>query len=598
MLMAKFAAFIARKAKFMPDVHVDNLSFAYPNSSQAILRSINLTIPEGEFVLLAGPSGCGKSTLALLLAGLIPSRISGHLRGSVYYGDKHISAMEIQEVAQYIGMVFQNPEEQLIHLDVESEVAFGPENLALSRAEIALRVKEALISTGMEQQRELEIFALSGGQKQRVAISAALAMRSRVLVLDEPTSDLDPVGTQEVLAVLKQLNKQYKMTIVLVEHKIDEIIPWVDRVLLMDRGRIIVDALPRQAFLDSDCWHKLGVAVPHMVQVAQALPAVFGSTIPLSVDEVYDALHGTSYEQTIRRRNAELMKSMVNDQTAVQPDAFTAVQSILSWEHVDLAYGTKQVLRDIDLEIKPHEWVAVVGPNGSGKTSLASLAMGFQAPTRGIMRHRDKIVKTGQISRQAQSTAYLFQAADSMLFTATVEQEFLFGVKHQRKKQATLPFTIDQLLDVTDLKTYRQANPFHLSHGQRKRLAIGALLARFPDMIILDEPTTGQDEGHARAFLQFLQELREHHKFTYMMITHHMQAVAQYATRMIVLKDGHIAMDDAPARVFARTDELAECGILSPPIAQLQARLCEGQAVQVDLSVESFLQALQTVEVM
>ena len=580
----------------MPDVHVDHLSFAYPGSSRPVLRSINLTIPEGEFVLLAGPSGCGKSTLALLLAGLIPSRISGRLKGAIYYDAKNISTMDIHEVSQQIGMVFQNPEEQLIHLDVESEVAFGPENLALPRAEIAQRVTEALTSTGMEPLRKLEIFALSGGQKQRIAISATLAMRSRVLVLDEPTSDLDPIGTQEVLTVLKQLNKRYRMTIVLVEHKIDEIIPWVDRVLLMDQGRIIVDAAPRQAFDDAQRWHTLGVAVPQMVQLAQALPDVFQSMTPLSVEEAYNALHGTCYARALKQQSAALQNG-ISKQTSMLTRSSTTAQDILSWEHVGLAYGAKQVLQDIHLQIHPQEWVAVIGPNGSGKTSLASLAMGFQAPTRGIIRHRDRIVKTGQISRQAESTAYLFQSADTMLFTVTVEQELLFGVKYQRKKQATPPFTVEQLLDITDLKAYRQSNPFHLSHGQRKRLAIGALLTRYPDMLILDEPTTGQDEGHARAFLQFLQGLRERSNFTYMMITHHMEAAAQYATRIVVLNDGPIVMDDTPARVFAHPAELAECGIIPPPIAQLYVKLCDGRATQVDLHIQSFLHSLQAIEV-
>src|SRR5579885_1740036 len=248
----------------MPDVRIHNVSFSYAGSSQSVLQAINLTIPEGEFVLLAGPSGCGKSTLALAVAGLIPSRIAGHLQGGIYFGERNVSAMNIHEVSQHIGMVFQNPEEQLIHLDVESEVAFGPENLALPRAEIAQRVSESLAFTGMQTWRKQEIFALSGGQKQRVAISATLAMRPGVLVLDEPTSDLDPVGTQEVLQVLRTLNKQYGMTIVLVEHKVDEVIAWVDRVLLMDQGLSVVDAPPRNAFDDIQLWHNLGVSVPQM----------------------------------------------------------------------------------------------------------------------------------------------------------------------------------------------------------------------------------------------------------------------------------------------------------------------------------------------
>src|SRR5882724_3806623 len=174
----------------MPDIRVDNLSFTYPGASSPALKKISLSVPQGEFLLLAGPSGCGKSTLALALAGLIPTRISGSLRGKIYFGDKDTRTLDIHEIAQSIGMVFQNPDEQLIHLDVEAEVAFGPENLALPRTEIAHRVEASLHYTGMDQFRKQEIFALSGGQKQRIAIAATLAMQSRVLVLDVPTSDL------------------------------------------------------------------------------------------------------------------------------------------------------------------------------------------------------------------------------------------------------------------------------------------------------------------------------------------------------------------------------------------------------------------------
>ena len=224
--------------------------------------------------------------------------------------------------------------------------------------------------------------------------------------------------------------------------------------------------------------------------------------------------------------------------------------------------------------------------------------MGFQAPTSGTIRFRERVIKPGNISRQAESTAYLFQAADNMLFGSTVEKEFLFGVKHRRKDQvdsATMA-TLDQLIQMVDLANDRQSNPFHLSHGQRKRLAIAVLLMRHPEVLILDEPTTGQDEGHARTFLQFLRLLHEHEQFTYMMITHHMQAVAQYASRVVVLNDGRIFMDGAPDVVFARRNELALCGILPPPSAELHARLCEDQVSRVALNVPDLVRMLRSAE--
>lgn len=573
----------------MPDIRIDKVTFAYAGSSEPVLRAIDLVIHEGEFVLVTGPSGCGKTTLALALAGLIPSRIGGHMRGSVYLGANNISTMHVHEVSQQIGIVFQNPDNQLVQLTVEEEVAFGPENLALPSDEIVQRLEQALVYTGSERLRNEQIFALSGGQKQRIAISATLAMRPRVLVLDEPTSDLDPVGTQEVLNVLHMLNKQYGMTIVLVEHKVDEVIAWVDRVLLMDEGRIVVDDTPRNAFENVQLWTSLGVSIPQMVLLARSLPEIFQGSTPISVDEAFDGLHGTPYARTLLQRNEQ----------SIDVRTSHSASPILSWESVDLSYGQKQVLRDINLTILPEEWVAIIGPNGSGKTSLASLAMGFQAPTGGTIRYKGNEVRAGNISRQAASMTYLFQAADNMLFGATVEKEFLFGIKHGRKGQidADTALTINRLMKTVDLVNYRHTNPFHLSHGQRKRLAVGVLLTRHPDVVILDEPTTGQDEGHIRALLQFLQQLRENERFTYVMITHHMGVVARYASRVVVLRDGHVFMDDAPAVVFARRNELISCGILPPPVAQLHARLCDDRAGEVALNVQDFLRILRSMEV-
>jgi energy-coupling factor transport system ATP-binding protein len=268
---------------------------------------------------------------------------------------------------------------------------------------------------------------------------------------------------------------------------------------------------------------------------------------------------------------------------------------VLSWKNVHLAYGEKTVLKDVSLDVQEQEWVALVGANGAGKTSLASLAMGFQAPTSGTVRYQGQPVKPGNISRQAEKMAYLFQSADKMLFTPTVEQELLFGLKHQRKRRSNVPYDIDQLLEVIDLVAARKENPFHLSHGQRKRLAIGALLAHYPRVLILDEPTTGQDLGHAEAFLEFLQQLREKEQLTYLMITHNMESVAHYATRMIVLNDAQIVLDGPPSEVFAHVGDLTSFGILPPSIARLHARLCNNQIGKVVLSVNDFIQASQPI---
>jgi energy-coupling factor transport system ATP-binding protein len=561
----------------MTTVRIDNLAFAYAGATQPTLRNVNLTIQPGEVVLLTGPSGCGKSTLALALGGLIPTRISGAMRSGIYLDAVNLAPLKIHEIAQHIGIVFQNPDNQIVNLSVEEEVAFGPENLMLPADEIERRVVGALRATGMLALRHEQIFALSGGQKQRAVIAAALAMQPEVLVLDEPTSDLDPVGTQEVLQVLRDLSRSGEMTIILIEHKIDEVFAWVDRVLLMDQGSIVIDAPPTRAFAESARWHVLGVAVPQFLQVAEALPDVFAGATPLTLDQMVGALAHSEY--------ANSLQTHTNAPIVVPP----TLLPVMSWRNIDLVYDEHQVVFDVSMDVYPQEWVALIGANGSGKTSLASLVMGFQSPTRGSLAVDGRPVRAGNISRQARSTAYLFQNADTMLFAGTVENELRFGLRYRPGKPRDEEFDIDQVLKITDLMAHRTTNPFHLSHGQRKRLAIGALLTRRPAVVILDEPTTGQDEQHARTFMRFLEGVRASHSLTYLMITHDMRTVATYASRVVVLRDGRLVINGPPATVFARRAELAEYGILPPPMAQLHARLCEDRAVAVAVTVPEFL---------
>ena len=562
------------------DIHIDNLSFRYPGDKQGALNDIKLDIPTGQFVLLAGPSGCGKSTLGLVMSSLIPSRISGKITGEVYLGKHNLPKMELHEASQLVGMVFQNPDNQLINYNVEMEIAFGPENLNLDSDEISSRINQALHFTGADKFRKAPITTLSGGQKQRVAIAAALAMKQKVLILDEPTSALDPKGTQEVLQVLRRLNKELGMTIILIEHKIDEVIKWVDRVLLMEKGRIVVDESTRYAFRDIELWNRLGVSVPEIVQISHALPDAFAGEVALTVEEAADALIGTRY-------SAALIDSLLTKKERMQKGNI-----MLKWKDVNLSYDENSVLKGANLEVYENEWVSLVGSNGSGKTSLAALPMGFNAPTAGEIFCCGKPVKYGNISKQAEHVGYLFQSADHMLFTDTVEKEIAFGRIYGNRKNGNNTYTELQLAELIDLSNRLKTNPYKLSLGQRQRLALIALLSSNPKALILDEPTTGQDEGHARAFLEFLDNIRRSQNLTYLMITHDMRAVAKYTDRVVVLDEGHLILNDRPERVFAQVDRLKECQVIPPPVAYLHWLLTDKTAAEVTLNVSDFINAV------
>ncbi len=571
----------------MPDLVVADLTFRYPGAPGPALTGVSLTIAPGEFLLVAGPSGCGKSTLALALAGLVPGRVRGHLSGAVHLGGAALASWEPQRVAQQVGIVFQDPSSQLVTPTVEAEVAFGPENLALPREQISRRVEDALTATGTAHLRSATTASLSGGEKQRVAIAATLAMRPGVLILDEPCSDLDPRGAQDVLRVLRALNRKQQMTVVLVEHRIDEVVPWVDRVVLLDRGRVVLDRPTRAAFTDPRRWDDLGVAVPEMVRLGQALPRYFPGAVPLSVEDAYQGLAGTPAAAAL---TAAAQRSRV---------AGTAVDTgppILSWAKVSVRYDDRSVLTEVDLAAHRGEWLAVAGPNGSGKTSLMELAMGFRGPSAGTVTLNGDRVDPADVSRQARQVGYLFQSADTMLFTASVLKELQFGLRRRRRgggRRSPIPEgRIGELLDLTGLTDRADADPFALSAGQRERLAIAALLVDLPQALILDEPTTGQDEAHARAILTFLDGLRRATRLTYVMVTHDMRVVARYATRLAVLAGGRIVADGPPAEVFAHPDRLAAAQLVAPPAADLHARLVPEGVARVSLTVEELVRAL------
>ncbi|QQE78209.1 ABC transporter ATP-binding protein [Alicyclobacillus sp. SO9] len=575
----------------MADIEVQDMTIRYAGAAMPAIDGVNLSIPKGQFVLLSGPSGCGKSTLGLALAGFIPSRIPARTEGSIRVCGEKVEGAEIHDVARRVGFVFQNPDTQLVHLDVESEIVFGPENLGVSRTDIHRRLQAAVSSTDTASLLHRHIEELSGGQRQRVAIAATLAMQSQVLILDEPTSDLDPVGTYEVLQALRRLNEEQGITIVLIEHKIEEVIGFVQRVILMDAGQIVLDAPSNQAFADIELWDNLGVTVPDIVRLAHTIPALFPNGVPLTVDDAYTAMVGHPAVKGLR-----VTQDVIPPEIAKRLRAGAAKDmpkdSAVGFRQAGLAYREKLVLRDIDFHVERGEWVALVGANGSGKTSLAALAMGFVGATQGHVECFGQPVRAGKISRQAAKISFLFQAADKMLFSRTVRQELLFGNVRVKRKGEVLGLPGQSALaaaELMDLTPYLDREPFQLSHGQRKRLALASLLTKHPQLIILDEPTTGQDEKHANEFLHYLERLRETKSTGFFMITHDMRVASRYATRIAVLADGQILDTGAPEYVFTQSESLAAAKVIPPAIAELHLRLLGGSANWVATSVDDFL---------
>ena len=469
-------------------IKVQDLSVFYGDTP--ILHNIDLEIRRGEFVLVSGPSGCGKSTLAYALGGLIPHSIPAQMTGQVEIAGLDTQSHTLREIVQQVGIVLQNPSSQLFHLRVEDEVAFGPRNLGLGEDEIGRRTDWALKATGLEKLREKKPSELSGGQKQCVAIASVLAMRPQILILDEPTASLDVPSTRRVLDTLKTLRNEHGVTIVIVEHRLADVARMADRLVLMNAGQIVTSGFPDSILFDP------------------ALRDEFG--LRRQTDEPQVA-----WEALI-----ETDRQAVGEQEA-----------LLSLEHVSAGYNRKAVIEDINIKLYPGDFAALVGDNGTGKSTLGLVAAGLLKPLSGHVRYRN-----GDKPKPGLDVAMLFQNPTDQLFSDSVDEEVAFGPRNYERYD---PADQDEILREADLLGLRERRPLMLSVGQQQRTALSACLGLRPRLLILDEPTLGQDWGHLQRLMDFLSRLNRQGT-AILLISHDYKLVHRYARRVFLLKDGRV----------------------------------------------------------
>ncbi len=469
-------------------IQVQDLSVSY--GTQQALRGINLTVGPGEFVLVSGPSGCGKSTLALALTGLIPQAIPANFSGRVVVNGKDTQLHPLPELAQQAGLVFQNPAVQLFNSTVEEEVSFAPCNLNLPAEQVAARVRESLAATGIAPLRRRQVRSLSGGEQQRVAIASVLALRPSVLILDEPTANLDWEGVERLMAALARLHREHGVTIILIEHRLAAAAPLATRVILMDEGRVVADGLPRTVLTDKAQLARLGLRYPWHDLGRRVEPGDSGSRQP-------------------------------------------GVEPLVALRRVTAGYGNHRVLSDLDLALYPGQFVALVGGNGAGKTTVARLLGGILRPQRGRVEWHPSLRRMPAGRR----TGLLFQNPLHQLVCDSVEEEVAFGPAAFRQETDIFP-----LLEAADLTELRGRRPQHLSAGQQQRAALAATLALRPRLLILDEPTMGQDWAHLSRLMDYLTYLHGNGQ-AILLITHDDRLVCRYAHRIVRLEGGRVVGD-------------------------------------------------------
>ncbi len=535
---------------------IEDLSYSYPKTTEFSLSDVSLRVSEGEFVAVMGPTGAGKTTLCLALNGIVPHFYGGEFFGSVRVGTMDTVDHPTHELARHVGMVFQDIDMQLTAPTVASEVAFPLENLCFPVEEIKKRVPAALAALRLDGLEDKHPHQLSGGQKQRLAIAAAIAIRPTLLVLDEPTSQLDPVGSQEVFEVARGLNRDHGITVIMVSHASEELAEYTDRVVLLNRGRLLADKPPKEFFQDIDFLLEHGVRPP---AVTAAFSRVFRGSSP-------PGPYPVTLSEALEQRSSILSSSLTESASATAPteEPVHSDETVIRTRDLHFSYddGT-EALRGMTVDIKRGDYMAIVGQNGAGKSTLIRHFVGLLTPTSGEVQVFGRATKEYEVSAIAQRVGYVSQNPDNQIFTDSVRTEVGYALLKLATPKDETAARVDQALDDLGLNEVADRHPVTLSKADRSRVVIAAVLAMKPEVLIFDEPTTGQDYQGSKAILELTRELWSAGK-TIIVVTHHLYLLPGYADRLLIMGRGRLLSDSSLRTGLYATATLEET-YLNPP---------------------------------
>ena len=571
-------------------IEIKDLWYTYPGRSEPTLKGINLTVEKGEFVLLTGPTGCGKSTLLKTLNGIIPHESGGIFSGSVKVKGLETVDSNQMEISKEVGLVFQNPDDQIFSTTVEDEVAFGPENLCFEQKEIDRKIGEALEIVGMADHRLASTNSLSGGQKQRICIASMLAMMPEILAMDEPVSQMDPMGTHEVLNTVRELNRKLNTTILLVEHRLHELASFVDRIVIMDDGKIIFDQPASKAFDYLEVFYRLGLRIPEPVELCHNLGI---KASPLSVKGALAVLNRGNFKENIKDpqdilnaeenigakeifkidsawSNPSLSAVKTPSTPAVKTPSLSAVNNppVISIQDLWSGYEkNKMVLKGINLEINKGERVAIMGTNGSGKSTLLLHLAAILKPHKGNVKVFGEDTRSKNPYSFAGRVGFVFQNPDLMLFCDSAEEEARFGPV--QLKYNDIEERVRESLEAMSILHLKHDHPQALSRGQRLRTAVASVLSINPEIILLDEPTTGQDRVNIEQMMDFF----KNNNSTMVFCTHDIEVAISYATRILVMNEGQIIADGEGKEVIKDVESLRKASLTQPPVVKIANHL-------------------------
>ena len=544
-----------------PVISFENFGFRYDAQAEPTLFDINLHIYEGEKILICGPSGCGKSTLMHCINGLIPASYTGEMSGRLSICGEDCAGQDIFARSKTIGTVLQDSDGQFVGLSVGEDIAFALENDGVSLEDMRRRVRETAALVGMERFLTQAPFELSGGQKQRVSLAGVLVDDVKILLFDEPLANLDPAAGKSTIELIDRIHKESGRTVIIVEHRLEDVLHRdVDRVILMAEGRIVADMTPDE-LLSSELLRENGIREPlYITALKYAGVKVDGELHPGRIDSL-----------KLTEKDVEKVRAWYRSVPEAPKKPET--EEIFRAEGINFSYTAgKRVLSGIDLSLRRGEMISIVGRNGAGKSTFSKLICGFEKPESGTMTMLGRDISGDSIKERAEHVGYVMQNPNQMISRTMIADEVGLGLVMRGCSAEETDAAVSEALKVCGLYEFRSWPISALSYGQKKRVTVASILSMKPEIVILDEPTAGQDFRHYTEIMEFLRELNEAGA-TIVLITHDMHLMLEYSSRAVVFSEGHKIADCSCAQVLTDPEIVEQASLKETSLSAL-ARLC------------------------
>ena len=543
-------------------IEFKNFSYKYRSQAEPTVTDINLVIGKGERVIIVGPSGCGKSTLAHCLNGLNPFSYAGEITGSLKVCGHETKNMGIFGLSKYVGTVLQDTDGQFIGMTVLEDIAFAMENDMVEAEELKRRTLAEAGKVHLLDKIDHAPHALSGGQKQRVSMAGVLVNRVPILLFDEPLANLDPASGKEAMELIDEIQKETNTTVVIIEHRLEDALHMgADRIVLMSEGKIVCDATPSELF-STNKLEEAGIREPLYITALKYAGVKLDAAMALQ--RIQELCLSDSQKEQVRqwfyKEQWELDKEEKNELLSVEDISFGYVEN-------------KYNLSDITFQVHEGEMTSIVGKNGAGKSTLAKLLCGFEKQNKGIIRLKGKDITEDNIKERAKTIGYVMQNPNQMISKPMIFEEVALSLEVAHVPKEEIEKRVHEVLKICGLYELRKWPISALSYGQKKRVTIASILVQNPQVLILDEPTAGQDFRHYTEIMEFLKELNEQ-GITVLMITHDMHLMLEYTNRSLVFSDGHLIADTTPVELFTNEELLEKANLKETTLFEL-AKMCD-----------------------